>query len=141
MSFETAMDIVVNLLKGLEESYGEPIREEVPTFQYISGRMYYAKCYMAHNTLEVVEALIRNFGQDGKHFPLIGECRPMGTLNEKEVACKTSTVKPYPWRTYNKRSDIYNEFGRVKSSKGSFHAVLITGLYTMLDNPHIGTTT
>ncbi|KAI3741333.1 hypothetical protein L1987_59005 [Smallanthus sonchifolius] len=38
MRLETVVEIVVNLMKGLKESHGEPIHEEVPTFQYTSGR-------------------------------------------------------------------------------------------------------
>ncbi|KAJ0865927.1 putative papain-like cysteine peptidase superfamily [Helianthus annuus] len=128
---------------GLEEhEEGQPIYEKVENFQYKDSTRYRLKDFkFVSGHYNVVCKLAENFGPGGRCYPLIGYCHPMGSFAQTLVASETSMQNPYRWGAFNSPDDarlrkLQNE-SDIVSAKVLDHAMLITGLYTMADNPKV----
>lgn len=124
---------------GLEEDDNtETVYEDVPDFVYRNPpqhRYYVKRLVSVEGIYNIMCAIRRNFDVDGPHHPLMGFCYQMGTLNDNIVASKTTMDNPYCWGAYNTHEDIMVDKELGINEEEPAHAMLITGLFTMRDNP------
>ncbi|KAI3775820.1 hypothetical protein L1987_45574 [Smallanthus sonchifolius] len=135
-----AWHIVTN--QGLEERDDtQQLYEVAPNFQYREASRRYSikNLEFVRGIRKIVPKLIENFGPNGRHYPIVAFCYEMGSLKDNEVASRTSMQNPYRWGGYNNIDDIHldrnqNDIARRKARR---YAMLITGLYTTVDDPKL----
>ncbi|MFS8014931.1 putative papain-like cysteine peptidase superfamily [Helianthus anomalus] len=81
-------------------------------------------------------ALKKNFRPHGLQYPVLTCCYRMEPLTSEEAA-QTCMSEPYRFGTYNSRLDSYSDELKFCRSPPNGHAMLITRMYTIRDQPNL----
>ncbi|KAJ0454015.1 putative papain-like cysteine peptidase superfamily [Helianthus annuus] len=81
-------------------------------------------------------ALKKNFGSHGRQYPVLACCYQVEPLTSEEAA-QTSMSESHRFGTYNSRLDSYSYELNFRRSPPNGHAMLITGMYTIRNQPNL----